>query len=179
MKKIIFILLLALAMTGCAMTQNLGDGKVDEVEASVIRVAVGGALAAYPAAIAPAYAVSTAVLQFMDGSEAVDLSMLESKAGDEINKLQLTDLEKQSAIDLLGVVKANIKAELTKAGITDPDAKLVVVKTVLEIIKESAKARLVSIQAMRPKGEGIDLAAFREKLQLRVRENRTLFDKGA
>lgn len=140
----ILCLILAVTLLGCSSTalQNVGDGKVDEVEASIIRVSVGAALTAFPQAIAPAYAVSTALLQGVDAGQLVELGGLQAAAESKIDKLDLQPNERQSAIELYGVIKAEIKARLDKLGVAAPEQRLVVVRTIIQIVKEAAGARL-------------------------------------
>lgn len=128
----------ALMITGC-VTSNVGDGQVDQVEAATIRLAVGAAMSAKPEAVVPAYAVTKTLLAVMDGSEAVQVSDLETALDKKINDLNLTELERQSVTDLAALVKANIQERI--AGIGE-GRRMVVIQAVIEIVHEAAAARL-------------------------------------
>jgi hypothetical protein len=139
MNMVTFLLVLIVcALTGC-VTSNVGDGKVDAVEAATIRAAVGVSMSARPETVVPAYAVTKALLAVMDGPEAVLLKDLESELDDRINALNLTPMEKAAVLDLVAVVRVNIEARLSGLA---PDLKLVVVRTVIEIVHNTAAYRL-------------------------------------
>lgn len=141
--KTIFAGLLMLALFGCSGSVTIGDGRLDAIESSVIQVAVGAAMSARPELIAPAYAVSTALLGILDGREMTPLATLELSVTQQLNQLELTDLERQSAMDLLILIKARILAELGPSA--DDNQKILVVKTVARIVNESARTRLNAI----------------------------------
>lgn len=121
---------------------TFGDGKVDQVEAASIRVAVGLALGAKPEAVAPSYAVSTAVLALMPagGGEPVDVSLIDAAIAKETGKLNLDHLTRQSFDDLVLLARAKIVEQIGAK--TEVSAKLVVVREVVAIIQQSAAARL-------------------------------------
>lgn len=128
----------AILFTGCA-GKNLGDGKVDAVEAATIRVAVGVSMSTRPETVVPAYAVTKALLAVMDGPEAVPLKDLEAAMMARIEALNLTPMEKAAVLDLAALVKVNIEARLSGLA---PDLRLVVVRSVIEIVHETAAYRL-------------------------------------
>ena len=139
MNMVTFLLVLIVcALTGC-VTSNVGDGKVDAVEAATIRAAVGVSMSARPETVVPAYAVTKALLAVMDGPEAVLLKDLEPELDDRIDALNLTPMEKAAVLDLVAVVRVNIEARLSGLA---PDLKLVVVRTVIEIVHNTAAYRL-------------------------------------
>jgi len=139
----LFMVMLCFMLAGCnGVSSNVGDGQVDAVEAATIRLAVGAAMSAKPETIVPAYAVTKTLLAVMDGAEAVQVRDLESALDERIDNLNLTPLEKQSVSDLVTLVRANITERVS--GIA-PDLKLVVVRAVIEIVHETASARLQMI----------------------------------
>lgn len=141
-----YLLVLAafvLMVVGC-VTDNVGDGRVDQVEAATIRLAVGAAMSAKPEAVVPAYAVTKTLLAVMDGSEAVQVADLETALDEKIGDLDLTDMERQSVTDLAALVRANIQERI--AGIGE-GRRMVVVKAVIEIVHEAAAARLDLVKA--------------------------------
>jgi len=133
------LLLMLVGCNGAGTNGSIGDGQVDAVETAVIRLAVGAAMTAKPETVAPAYAVSKAVLTIMDAENPVMLTILEAAVDKEIKKLDLTVYEKQSVMDLVNLVKANI---VDRVGGLVPERKFVVVRAVIEIVHDSAKARL-------------------------------------
>lgn len=140
---LLFLLVFCMTAAGCnGVSSSVGDGKVDAVEAATIRLAVGAAMSAKPETIVPAYAVTKTLLAVMDGSEAVQVRDLESALDERIDNLHLTPLERQSVSDLVTLVRANITDRIS--GIA-PDLKLVVVRAVIEIVHETAYARLQMI----------------------------------
>jgi len=146
MKKLLMFVVLigfVLMFSGCAGKGGLItiDGQVDAVEQSIINLAVGGALTAMPQAIAPAYAVSTALLGQMD-NESVLLADLDGTVQEKIDKLELTANEKLSAVELYNVIKAKTVNELEVKGVVDPGRKLVIIKAVIRAVKKASAARL-------------------------------------
>jgi hypothetical protein len=129
----------SLLMTAGCAGKNLGDGQVDAVEAATIRVAVGMSMSTRPETVVPAYAVTKTLLAVMDGPEAVPLKDLEAAMNDRIDALDLTPMEKAAVMDLAALVKVNIEARLSGLA---PDLKLVVVRSVIEIVHETAAYRL-------------------------------------
>jgi hypothetical protein len=136
-------LFLLFCISACVGTQQstIGDGKVDEVEAASIRVAVGLAFAARPDTIAPAYAVTTALLAGMKAGAVVELPNLDGIIAKEVALLKLDPLTAANFDDLITLVKAKIKAQVTLPNLPDTQ-KMVVVKQVVEIVQQSAALRL-------------------------------------
>lgn len=128
----------AMLATGCA-GKSVGDGQVDAVEAATIRVAVGMSMSTRPETVVPAYAVTKTLLAVMDGPEAVQLKDLESAMVERVEALDLTPMEKAAVMDLAALVKVNIEARLSGLA---PDLQLVVVRSVIEIVHDTAAVRL-------------------------------------
>lgn len=143
MAKKIFACLFLLGFLSACATQGgtIGDGYIDEVESAGIRVAVGLAMTAMPETIVPAEYVSKALLAVMEGDEIVTLDFLDNMLYQEIGKLDLTPVERASFSELVSLAKAKIKSEIS-VNIPDPGQRLVVVRTVVQIIYDAAHARL-------------------------------------
>lgn len=145
MMKFLSVLLLVIAISflGCQTTgtdSGIGDGKVDAVETAVIRLAVGGAMTSMPETVVPAYAVSKALLVAMDGDNPIKLSLLSKAVEKKVDGLDLTVYEKQSVMDLVELVKAQI---MDRIGGLDAGDRIVVVKAVIQIVHDAAGARLL------------------------------------
>lgn len=144
MLTFLFVLIaFAMMVAGC-VTSSVGDGQVDQVEAATIRAAVGVSMSARPETVVPAYAVTKALLAIMDGDEPVQLKDLEAALNDQIDTLNLSPMEKAAVMDLAALVQANIEARLV--GLI-PDMHLVVVRSVIEIVHETAAYRLNMVKA--------------------------------
>lgn len=138
MKKIIALLMMIL-MTGCATVDI--DGQVDPTETAMIRVAVGMAMTAEPDTVLPAYAVSTALLAIMDGTEITSFDTLDKAVDKEINDLALTTAERASFMELVTLVKARIIQQLNLPGL-DATQQLVIVKNVIQIVRDASMVRI-------------------------------------
>jgi len=140
------LLFLALAVTFNACQggkTTVGNGTVDAVEAATIRVAVGLALSAKPEAVAPAYAVSTALLAIIDkdaGTTAL-ADTIKDAITKETARLDLDPVTAASFGDLVALVEAEIRARLAAADIS-ASARMVVIRDVIAIVQEAAAARL-------------------------------------
>ena len=144
MKKLLLLLFLIVTLFGCGCKDGkttIGDGKVDMVEASTIRVAVGLAFAAKPNTVVPAYAISTALLQMTESdTEKVSPIFIEQALNSEIGKLNLDPLTVQSVNDLIVLIRAQI---IDQIGVNnDVQAKVIVIRQVIQIVHDSAGARL-------------------------------------
>jgi len=135
---LLVVIAAVLMVTGC-VTKNIGDGQVDAVEAATIRVAVGVSMSARPETVVPAYAVTKTLLAVMDGPEAVPLKDLEAAMIERVEALDLSPMEQAAVLDLAALVKVNIEACLSGLA---PDLQLVVVRSVIEIVHETAAYRL-------------------------------------
>ena len=139
---------------GCTNTNNQAnsiqiitpDGKIDAVEAATIRLAVGAALSAKPETIKPAYAVSTALLATINTLDyAVLVSVVDKAIQNEVNKLNLDNLTKQSFNDLIVLVKAQIKQQINVSIDTSDiisEQRKVLISDILKIVQEASSARL-------------------------------------
>ena len=144
MKSIVIALCSVLLLSACNPNggTTIGDGKVDMVEAAVIQIAVGAAMTAKPELIAPSYAVSTALLTLIDTNVVTSPSMLEPVLDKEIDKLNLDPLTRQSARDLIALIKAQIMQQLNIEG-PPPSTKMLVVKQIVQIVHDTAAARIL------------------------------------
>ena len=138
MKKLMSIII-CLFMLGCASNSVKIDGEVSAVEAALIRVPVAVALTAKPELIAPTYAISTAILAAVDNGTIDTIAALDEAVNDKLNGL--TDVEKASAIELVHLITTAIADELNVGELT-ADQKLGVVRDVLVVVRDTAKARL-------------------------------------
>ena len=138
MTRIILIVFMIL-MTSCATVDI--DGTVDPTETAMIRVAVGMAMTAKPDTVLPAYAVSTALLAIMDGTEITSLDTLDKAVDKEINDLVLTTAERASFMELVTLVKVRIIQQINLPGL-DATQQLVIVKNVIQIVRDASMARI-------------------------------------
>ena len=127
---------------GCAKPGAIGDGEIDEVESAIIRLATGAVLSSKPELIVPAYVISTVLLNKMESGQIAALENFDTELNEEIDKLELTELEKKSANDLVVLLKAKIKKDLDIEGIPQEE-KFVVVKDLLMIVKQSSNERII------------------------------------
>ena len=153
MKKLFLVLLLiglcfGLGACGSQTSTTLGNGKVDPTEAAALRVAVGLAFTARPTAVAPAYAVSTAILAGLADGQAVPLDAIDGAIAQETAKLKLDPATLQSFNDLILLAKAEITQKLSTD--TDATARQVVVRDVVTIVQQTAAARLGMAPAPTP-----------------------------
>ena len=86
--------------------------------------------------------MSTALLTFIDTSAVTSPSMLEPVLDKEIDKLNLDPLTRQSARDLVALIKAQIMQQLNVQG-PPPSTKMLVVKQIVQIVHDTAAARIV------------------------------------
>ena len=139
-------LVLALVFSfGCTQPNEttIGNGKVDPVEAATVRVAVGMAFTARPDTVAPAYAVSDALLTMLDASRdqsALVTTINQTLAG-ETAKLNLDAGTAASFADLVALVEAQIVARLAEANIT-ASQRMVVVRDIVAIVHDTAAMRM-------------------------------------
>ena len=138
MKKFVLMLMIVL-MAGCSTVATNGD--LDPVEYAAIRVAVGLTMSAEPQTVLPAYAVSTALLAILEGSETTPLDAFDAAINAEADKLDLTKMERASFDELISLVKAETMRRLNLPEI-DAEQKLIIIKTVVQIVREAAYARI-------------------------------------
>ena len=149
MKKLLSVCLLLLFATtfyGCStssstIVSNIGDGKVDEVEAASINLAVGIYLSANPKIIKPTYDISTILLEIIDGNVVTSVSVLDTYLNAEVSKLNFDNATLQSFKDLVVLVKARIAQDLKAIDISEND-KVIVVRDVIRIVQQAAYTRL-------------------------------------
>ena len=137
-RKIKCLVMIALMLfVGCA-TVTL-DGNLDPVESAIVRIAVGAALTAEPQTVVPAYAVSTALMAILDGTEITELNILEERFNEEMQKLELNDAERASFLELAALVRMHIIQHLPDDGL---DQQIVIVRQVVKIIRDASMARI-------------------------------------
>lgn len=140
------VICLGVSLVGCIESGDgingttIGDGKVDAVEAAEIRLAVGLAFAGHPEIVAPTYGIATAILAATGDQGAVDAAVIDGVIGREVAKLGLDPVTLQSFNDLVALAKAKIMAHLPDQA--DRTGRLVVVRDVVEIIRQAAAARM-------------------------------------
>lgn len=136
-------MLCAAFLLGCQQGSNIGDGKVDQVEAATIQVAVGLAMTARPDTVAPAYAVSTAILAVLDTSTAQTAlaAAVDTALTAKLNDLHLDAPTKASVQDLALLIRAQVMEQLSAANIPAAE-KRVVIREVVAIVQRTAAARL-------------------------------------
>jgi len=135
-----------LCLSGCSGSNGrstLGNGQVDQVEAATIRVAVGLAFTARPDTLAPAYAVSTALLAVLaqDTGETILAVAIDTALTAKLDELHLDAATKASVQDLALLVKAQTLAQLGSVNLAAAEKK-VVVREVIAIVQQTAAARL-------------------------------------
>lgn len=130
---------------GCGKQQGatLGDGKVDQVEAATIQVAVGLAMTARPDTVAPAYAVSTAILAVLDADkeETTLAAAIDTALTAKLEELHLDAPTKASVQDLALLIRAQVMEQLSAANLPASE-KRVVVRDVIAIVQQTAASRL-------------------------------------
>ena len=151
MKKLLSVvmsLLLLVSLTSCTGTTgtssvvgNIGDGKVDEVEAASINLVVGAFLFANPKLIKPTYDVSSVFLAVIDIITITTVALLDGFLNSEVDKLNFDKVTTQSFKDLVKLVKAKMVQDLTISNIPESQ-KLVIVREVVSIVQQAAYVRL-------------------------------------
>ena len=143
MKRVIVALLaiFGLALSGCSSTSTVGNGKIDPVEEATIRLAIGTAMSAYPAAVEPAYLVSSALLVALGEQQSGALTdLIDVVIANEVSKLNLDPVTTQSFNDLVILIKAKIQ-ELLNTEKIEASNTYIVVKDLIKIVNEAAVAR--------------------------------------
>lgn len=140
MKGIVALLICLLALVGCSGKSNIGDGKIDTVEETEIRTAVGLILSSKPETIPMVYLVSEKLLQIMSDDYISTLDAVDIIVAREVKQISFTPEEAASFNDLLILVKAKIKEQV--GSVTVDSQRLIMVKQVVKIVNESSKARM-------------------------------------
>ena len=148
MLALVMAVFLGISMVGCS-GKNMGpipiDGKIDIVEAQIIQVAVGVAMASKPEMVKPVYDISGKLLDNTSSTEATTPALLKVVLGKEIDKLNVDPLTKQSIYDLAGLIEVQIIKELGEYNI---DNKIVLVRQVIQIVHNTAEARIKYIDSL-------------------------------
>lgn len=126
-------------LSGCAGCK-VGDGKVDIVEAGLIRVAVGVAMSSRPESVRPAYEVSTALLKVISPDYVSEASVIDLAIDRELDEIGLSGPERLAFMDLVALIRGIIIDQL-KSSKTE-GSRRVMLYDVLRIVRESAAARL-------------------------------------
>ena len=126
-------------LSGCAGCK-VGDGKVDIVEAGLIRVAVGVAMSSRPESVRPAYEVSTALLKVISPDYVSEASVNDLAIDRELDEIGLSGPERLAFMDLVALIRGIIIDQL-KSSKTE-GSRRVMLYDVLRIVRESAAARL-------------------------------------
>lgn len=147
MKKMLAMMCILVSLSfGCAQNgsnQLIVDGKLTAVGEASLQLAVGIALSSKPEIILPAYGVATALLAILSDSSTVStIPGLQKAVDKELDKLHLDPLAKQSFNDLVVLVEAQIKQNIAKSGIEEEKEKIVIIKQMIQIVQNSAAARL-------------------------------------
>ena len=129
--------------SGKANQPTLGDGQIDQVESAALQVAVGLAFTARPDTIAPAYAVSTALLATLDqaNAETALASAIDKAMEAKMAELNLDALTRQSVLDLAALIKAKTMEQIGGSDLI-PSEKKVVIHDVLAIVQQAAATRM-------------------------------------
>lgn len=134
-----------LFMAGCTAQNRstLGDGVFDHAEQSKVQLAVGLTMGTLPETVAPAYAVSSALLasKDIDLTGIVEVSDLEGVVKKEVDKLNLDPYTLATMNDFMVSIKANLDMQFDVPGITK-EQKYVIFWQFVSIVNRSAKARI-------------------------------------
>jgi len=136
------LILACLALVACCQdSSTIGNGKVDPIEEAALQLAVGSAMTAYPQATAPAYLVSTALLELIATDQEATADQLDQVVAVQVDKLDLDQPTRASFLDLVRLIRLKIAQTLASENITD-DKLVVVIRQLLEIVQRTAKARM-------------------------------------
>ena len=145
MKSILIIplLLLLLSACSCSKPNTIGNGIVDPVEEATLRLSISLAFDSYPVAVEPAYIVSSVLLSKLNDTEmddAVLLNTVDAVVKDKTKELNLKNSDKAAFNLLIIIVKEKIK-ELINVEKIPESQRVVVIKDLIKIVNEVAKAR--------------------------------------
>ena len=145
MKSILIIPLLLLLLSACSTSKpnTIGNGVVDPVEEATLRLSISLAFDSYPVAVEPAYIVSSVLLSKLNDTEMDDaalLSTVDVVVKDKTKELNLKNSDKPAFNLLIIIVKERIK-ELINVEKIPESQRVVVIKDLIKIVNEVAKAR--------------------------------------
>ena len=145
MKSILIIPLLLLLSSACSSSKpnTIGNGVVDPVEEATLRLSTSLAFDSYPVAVEPAYIVSSALLSKLNDTEmddAVLLNTVDAVVKDKTKELNLKNSDKAAFNLLIIIVKEKIK-ELINVEKIPENQRVIVIKDLIKIVNEVAKAR--------------------------------------
>ena len=145
MKSILIIPLLLLLLSACSTSKpnTIGNGVVDPIEEATLRLSISLAFDSYPVAVEPAYIVSSVLLSKLNDTEmnnAALLNTVDAVVKDKTKELNLKDSDKAAFNLLVIIVKEKIK-ELINVEKIPESQRVVVIKDLIKIVNETAKAR--------------------------------------
>lgn len=138
-RHLMCVVMAVVVLSGCAGCK-VGDGKVDVVEAGVIRVAVGVAMSSRPESIRPAYAVSTALLKVISTDYVAEASAIDLAIARELDAIGLSGPDRLAFMDLVSSVMGIIIDQLKSS--PTAESRRVLIGQVLQIVRESAASRI-------------------------------------
>ena len=106
-RHLMCLVMAVMVLSGCAGCK-VGDGKVDVVEAGMIRVAVGVAMSSLPESVRPAYAVSTELLKVVGTDYVTDASAIDLAIDRELDAIGLSGQERLAFMDLVAAIRGII-----------------------------------------------------------------------
>ena len=145
MKSILIIPLLLLLLSACSRSKpnTIGNGVVDPVEEATLRLSISLAFDSYPVAVEPAYIVSSVLLSKLNDTEMDDAALLntvDAVVKDKTKELNLKNSDKAAFNLLIIIVQERIK-ELINVEKIPENQRVVVIKDLIKIVNEVAKAR--------------------------------------
>ena len=145
MKSILIIPLLLLLLSACSTSKpnTIGNGVVDPVEEATLRLSISLAFDSYPVAVEPAYIVSSVLLSNLNDTEMDDAALLntvDAVVKDKTKELNLKNSDKATFNLLIIIVKERIKEIINVEKIPESQ-RVVVIKDLIKIVNETAKAR--------------------------------------
>ena len=145
MKSILIIPLLLLLLSACSTSKpnTIGNGVVDPIEEATLRLSISLAFDSYPVAVEPAYIVSSVLLSKLNDTEmddAVLINIVDAVVKDKTEELNLKNSDKAAFNLLIIIVKERIKEIINVEKIPESQ-RVVVIKDLIKIVNEVAKAR--------------------------------------
>ena len=145
MKSILIIPLLLLLLSACSSSKpnTIGNGVVDPVEEATLRLSISLAFDSYPVAVEPAYIVSSVLLSKLNDTEMNNAALLNTVdviVKDKTKELNLKNSDKAAFNLLIIIVKEKIKEIINVEKIPESQ-RVVVIKDLIKIVNEVAKAR--------------------------------------